>query len=55
MTQLLNWFKTVFSVTTYGHDLEKFINSKHPTTVMEVEHWTREYDKRSGFTWGRGL
>jgi hypothetical protein len=53
MTQLLNWFKTVFSGNSYGHDLDKFIASKHPTSVADVEHWTREYDK--GFNWGRGL
>jgi hypothetical protein len=52
MTQLLNWFKTVFSTTNYGHDLEKFIINKEPTSVADVEHWTREYDR---FVWDRGL
>ena len=52
MTQLLTWFKTVFSANTYGHDLEAFINSKQPKSTAEVEHWAREYETQN---WGRGL
>ena len=54
MTQLLNWFKTVFSTNTYGHDLEAYIISKNPQNAAEVESLTREYQDKS-FAWGRGL
>jgi hypothetical protein len=53
MTQLLTWFKTVFSAYDYGHDLESFINSKAPQSTAEVEHWTRYYDNK--LAWHRGL
>jgi len=36
--------------------LEQFINSKNPTSAIEVEYWTREYESDSNTTyWGRGL
>jgi hypothetical protein len=46
MTQLLTWLKTVFSGSTYGQNLEAYIQSKHPTSVSDVEFWSREYDNR---------
>ena len=27
------------------NELEQYITSKKPTTVAEVEHWTREFDR----------
>ena len=30
----------------YQSDLEKFIVSKNPQSVAEVEHWTRLYDRK---------
>lgn len=53
MTQLLKWFKTVFS-PNYGHDLEAYIVSKNPQNASEVEKLTREYHDKT-FAWGRGL
>ena len=38
---------------SYGSELETYISSKHPTTVAEVEHWTKEFDKRqTSSIWG---
>ena len=45
MTQLLNWFKNVFSKNTYGHDLENYITSRNPKSTADVEHWERKYNQ----------
>ncbi len=37
---------------SYGNELEIYISSKNPTTVAEVEHWTKEFDKRQSSNWG---
>jgi hypothetical protein len=44
---LLKWIKNLFGGSTYQAELDKFVSSKHPTTVSEVEHWIRHYDQRS--------
>jgi hypothetical protein len=51
MTKLLetlsNWFKPALQ-----SELEAFINSKHPQSAADVDHWTREYQAKY---WARGL
>ena len=37
---------------TYQTNLDAYIASKNPTSVAEVDYWTREYDK---VVWSRGL
>jgi len=32
--------------------LERFIESKRPTSGAEVEHWARYYDRNKGNVWG---
>lgn len=32
--------------SSYKSELEKFIISKNPQTVYDVDHWTNEFDKR---------
>jgi hypothetical protein len=44
---LLKWIKSLFGVSAYQAELDKFISSKHPTTVSEVEHWIRHYDHKT--------
>jgi len=39
--------KRVEQPTTYGSELEQYIVSKRPTSVAEIEHWTRQYDKNT--------
>jgi hypothetical protein len=29
----------------YGSELEQYIVSKHPQSVAEIDHWTRQFDK----------
>jgi hypothetical protein len=49
MTQLLNWAKSLFTNANLS-DLEKYISRQHPTSVADVEFYTREYQKRTGRT-----
>jgi hypothetical protein len=42
--ELLKWIKSLFTGSSYQDEMDKFVASKHPTTVSEVEHWIREYD-----------
>ena len=51
MTQLLKWVgKTLFSRQPYGYDLERYIAKQQPKTVADVEYYTREYQKKTGYT-----
>ena len=43
MTQLLSLLSRVFSKQTKSHDLDRYINSRSPTTHQQVEEITREY------------
>lgn len=53
LTQIKGLLQRVFSptVTSYQSDLERFIVSKNPTSVAEIEHWTKVFDlrQRGGF------
>lgn len=56
LTQIKELLQRVFSPTTtsYQSDLEKFIISKHPTSVAEIEHWTKVFDlHQRGGVYGR--
>lgn len=50
-TKIINWL----TQSTYQSALEAFITSKYPTSAAEVEHWTKVYERRDDYTWGRGL
>jgi hypothetical protein len=54
LTQLKELLQRVFSNTSYQSDLERFIISKHPTSIAEIEHWTKVFDLRQqGRFYGR--
>lgn len=38
--------KTVVEPVNEQAKLENFIAAQHPTSVAEVEHWTKIYDQR---------
>jgi hypothetical protein len=50
LTQIKQLLQRVFNPrsTSYQSDLERFIISKHPTSVAEIEHWTKVFDLRQG-------
>jgi hypothetical protein len=50
MTQLLKWVEQRLSQGRQPvTPMEKFINSKNPKSVAEVEYWTKEYQHKIGF------
>lgn len=44
--KIINQIKNLFTPTSEQHNLDTFISSKHPTSVAEVEYWTKVYDSR---------
>lgn len=51
MTKLLKWIEKVLcSRQPYSYDLERYISKQQPKTVADVEYYTREYQKRKGYT-----
>lgn len=55
LTQIKELLQRVFNPSTsYQSDLERFIISKSPTSVAEIEHWAKIYDLRQkGGIYGR--
>lgn len=52
LTQIKKLLQRVFNpMIVYQTDLERFIISKSPTSVAEIEHWAKVYDlrQRGGF------
>jgi hypothetical protein len=54
LTQIKKLLQGVFRNTSYQSDLERFILSKNPTSVAEIEHWSKIYDlHQKGGIYGR--
>lgn len=55
MSLLKKLLSGVFApISSYQTDLERFILSKSPTSIVEIEHWTKIYDLRQkGGFYGR--
>lgn len=56
LTQIKKLLQRVFNptITSYQSDLERFILSKNPSSVAEIEHWSRIYDlHQKGGIYGR--
>lgn len=45
MNALKSFFNFLFGKRDYSTDLEKFVVSKKPQTIKEVEHWSRVFDE----------
>lgn len=41
----------LFYTDSYGSNLERYILSKRPQTVFDVEHYTIEYERRTNKGW----
>lgn len=37
---------------SYSQLLEEYVVSKNPTSIQEVEHWVREYERHQGGHYG---
>lgn len=50
-TSIIAYFAKLFNQvdepTTYGSALERYIVSKNPSSVAEIEHWTAQYDRNT--------
>lgn len=48
LNTIIAYFARVCNRTskTYGSDLERYIVSKQPQTIYDVEYWTNQFDKR---------
>ena len=43
MFLLFKWAKSIIAPTNYQTEIEKFIVSKNPKSVADIDHWAREY------------
>lgn len=46
--KLIKWIKSLFATPSYQDCVDRFINSKQPKTVAEVDYWIREYNQARG-------
>lgn len=54
LTKIKQLLQRVFGNVSYQTDLERFILSKNPTSVAEIEHWGKIFDQRQqGGIYGR--
>lgn len=48
LNQIIEYFTNLFTIeeqATYGSELERFIVSKNPGSVAEIDHWTKQFDQ----------
>ena len=43
--KILNWIKNLFQDTNYSTRIERYVASKMPNSVAEVEYWTKVYEQ----------
>jgi len=43
---LINLFDRFIKPSTYSYELDNFVLSKKPTSVVEMEYWVKEYDRK---------
>jgi len=46
LSNLLSFFKAIFTAPTEQESLDAFISAQHPTSVGDVEYWIEVYDRR---------
>lgn len=46
LANLIKQVKQAFAVPDQQDQLDKFIREQHPTSVGDVEHWIKIYDRR---------
>jgi len=44
-----------FLTTPPKSGLEAYIESKRPSNAAEVDHYAREYNYKTNYSWGKGL
>lgn len=52
MQNILEKLAEMFPKQNYQSKLEQYINSKHPQSAADIEHWIRRYDQEaSKWSW----
>ena len=54
LNYLAAYFSKMFDTqnqATYGSELERYIVSKGPQSVAEIDHWTRQFDREQQRSW----
>jgi len=45
MKTFLKWITSLFEAPSYGQRMEKYIASKNPTNIADVEYWASTFDR----------
>lgn len=48
---MLKFLKSLFDTAQTSSVIEKYIASKNPLTVADVEHWEKEYTRKQNQGW----
>ena len=52
MQNILEKLAEMFPKQNYQSKVEQYINSKHPQSAADIEHWIRRYDQEaSKWSW----
>lgn len=46
ITQLTQILQKLFTSNSYGKNLERYISQRNPKTPADIEHFTKEYERR---------
>lgn len=41
--KLIKWITSLFATPSYQERVDRFVNSKHPKTVAEVDYWANYF------------
>jgi hypothetical protein len=45
MKTFLKWITSLFDAPSYGQRMEKYITSKNPTNIADVEYWASTFER----------
>jgi hypothetical protein len=45
MKTFLKWITSLFDTPSYGQRMEKYITSKNPTNIADVEYWASSFER----------
>lgn len=46
--QLSSILQRLFTNKPYGEELERYISLRNPKTAADIEHYTKEYERKQG-------
>jgi hypothetical protein len=45
MKTFTKWITSLFDTPSYGQRMEKYITSKNPTNIADVEYWASSFER----------